>query len=58
MNRIFDQGGIEQICTGITQILEQSQTYIEELEAVSGQAEGAEGEVPSYVPGAGISSAC
>ena len=54
MNRIFDESGIEQIYTDITKILERSQTYIEELESISGQAEGAEGEVLSYVPKAGI----
>ena len=58
MNRIFEESGIEQICTDITKILKESQTYIEELESISSQAEGAEGEVPSYVPRAGISTAC
>ena len=57
MNRIFEESGIEQICTDITKILKESQTYIEELESISSQAEGAEGEVPSYVPRAGISAA-
>lgn len=58
MKRIFDQGGIEQICTGITKILEQSQIYIEELGSICSRAESAEGSVPPYVPRAGISGAC
>ena len=58
MNRIFDEGGIGEICSGITRVLEQSQAYIEEMGAVCSRAEGAEGAVPSYVAKAGISGAC
>ncbi len=36
MNRIFEESGIEQICTDITKILKESQTYIEDLESLSG----------------------
>lgn len=52
MNRIFNKAGVEQIYTDITKILEESQTYIEEIERTVNKLENCRIRGTDLIPAA------